>query len=116
MRVAGEDFFFEAGGAQNFHHSRAAFHARKVRLVNLKRLGDYGSHAHSRIERRERILKHHLHFAAQGAQFGAARGEKIAAFDQQLARVRLDQTQKHSRERCLSAAGLTNNRERFARG
>ena len=72
--------------------------------------------AHSRIERREGILKHHLHFAAQGAQFRAARGEKIAAVDQQFAGVRLDQAQEHARERRFSAAGFADDGERFARG
>ena len=36
----------------------------------------------ARAERRERVLKHHLHLAAQSAQIRAARGEKIAAVDQ----------------------------------
>ena len=84
--------------------------------MNFERLADDRPHAHSRIERSERILKHHLHFAAQRAQGGAARGQKIAAIDEQFARVRLDQAQQHARERGLAAAGFADNGERFARG
>ena len=96
--------------------ARGARRGREPRLVNFERLADNCSDAHSRIERSERILKHHLHFAAKRAQRLAARGEKIASLDEQFAGVGLDQAQQHARERRLAAAGFADDRERFAGG
>jgi hypothetical protein len=43
----------------------------------------------ARIQRRERILKNHLHLAARGAKFSRAEFEKVAAFEMDFAALLL---------------------------
>ena len=114
MRIAREGRFAQPDRLQDFDDADAARRAAEARLVNFEWLADNRPDAHPRIERSERILKHHLHFPAKGAQGGAARGKKIASFDEQFAGIGFDQAQQNARQRGLAAAGFADNRERFS--
>src|SRR5580698_4458072 len=83
--------------------------------MNLQRLCDNRANTHARIQRRERILKYHLHLPPLYAQRLATQLQQIDAFEMQLARIRLDQPQQHPRQCRLAASALSDDRERLAR-
>ena len=69
---------------------------------------------HRWIERRIRILEHHLHAPAQRPQLAAAERGQVGAGKRDLSRCWLDQTQDREPGCRLAAAGLANQTERFA--
>ena len=86
-----------------------------MRLVNLERLADNSLNAQPRVERRERVLKYHLHLAAQRAQLRTTSGEQVAALEANLACVGFNQSEQHPCQRGLPAARFADNRQGLPR-
>src|SRR6266699_2282468 len=97
---------FQPTRPKNRRHARQALRIGEAGLMNGERFGNDFAHPHTRIERGERILKHHLHLAALRAQFSSAQRDKIAPLETDFAAVGLDQPQEHAGQRCLSATAL----------
>ncbi|MOA36617.1 hypothetical protein D3C78_1581500 [compost metagenome] len=74
-------------------------------LLHVHRLGDNPPHRQAGIERRLRILKHHLHTAAKPGS--------IVARPQQLTATRFQQSHQQLRQRTLAAAGFANDTQGF---
>ena len=84
-------------------------------FVNLDSLADDRSHAHPRIQRRVRILKHELHLLPQRAQFRAAKRREIAAVEIYGALGRLEQFQNQPPQRRFARSRLADQSQRLAR-
>ena len=114
MRITTEALAIKAHRFQNFDAARPASGRRRVRLVNCQRFRDDAGDGHPRIQRRDRILKNHLHAPAQFAQFRSARAQPIFAPKINFAGIGLDQTQQHARQRGFAAAGFADDAQSFA--
>ena len=69
VRIAVEERAREIDAVEQFRHAIDDFRFRGESEVD-ERLGDLVAQSAERIERRKRILKHHLHVSARFAQFG----------------------------------------------
>src|ERR1700720_1414205 len=83
--------------------------------MNRQRLRNNRPNAHPGIQRRKRILKNHLHPAPLRSQHLAAHQQQVLPLKSNLARIRLNQPQQHSRQSGLPATTLPHNRKRLAR-
>src|SRR5579862_327702 len=81
--------------------------------MNRERLRYDRAYSHPRVKRCDRVLEHHLDAATQRTQLSAMCASPILPTETHLPGVRLDQAQEHARERCLAAARLTHDTERF---
>src|SRR5579872_5790918 len=79
-----------------------------------ERLGDLVAQSSKRIERRKRILEHHLHVPARFAQFGWPEAADLPAVQPHLAGLRFDQPQYRAAARRLAATGFADQRECLA--
>ena len=75
-----------------------------------------GADGHAWVERRERVLKHDLHFAAKAAQISGAECEDVGAVEVDSACGRLKEAQDRAARGGLAAARLAHECERFASG
>ena len=94
--------------------ARLALLRRDVGVV-LQRLGDDAAGRHARIERRVRVLEHHLHALAVRAHRAGVEMRDVLAVEADRAGGRLDQAQQQRADRRLAAAGLADEAERLAR-
>ncbi|MBB5498605.1 hypothetical protein HDG37_002807 [Paraburkholderia sp. MM5384-R2] len=69
---------------------------------------------HARIERRQRVLKDHLHVAPQDAEIALRALHGFDAMKLDAAARRRRQTDDRARERGLAAAGFTHQPDGFA--
>src|ERR687895_1913497 len=81
-------------------------HVLAVRTVEAQRHPDYLPHPLAGIERRERVLEHHLHLAPQGLHLPAARLRDVLAAEAQRAVRGVDEAHDRPRHRRLPAARL----------
>jgi hypothetical protein len=82
--------------------------------MNYERLFDDGERAHARVERRVRVLEHHLHLTPGRAHPPARESEDVLAAEPHFARGWLDQAQHAAAGRALAAARFADERERLA--
>ena len=82
--------------------------------MDHERLGDDALHAHTRIERGVRVLKHDLHVTADAAQVASREPKQVAATKADLAGGGLDEPERASPRRGLAAAGFADQRQRLA--
>src|SRR3954467_5339692 len=103
----------QADGLQELAH--AARRLRPVREpVRPQRLPDDSADAVSRVQRRKRILEHHLHAPADGPHLLLAQLGDVAPLEEDLPAGRLVQAQARAGDRGLAAAGLADEADRLA--
>jgi hypothetical protein len=61
--------------------------------MDCERLCDDLARPHARVERSERVLKHHLHLPARGTQLGSVDRKQFLPCETDFARIRFDQPQ-----------------------
>ena len=105
----------EADGGEGFEDTLAAGCAIELGMMDGERLGDDGFDAEARVERGERVLKDHLHVAAESAEVSTAGGEEIATEEMDGAGVRLDEAREQAGESGLAGAGFADDGEGLAR-
>jgi hypothetical protein len=88
--------------------------APRGKAMHHQRFGQRLADAHPRIERRLRILKHHLLQAPEAAEPGRRQAGQVFAFEDHAAGGDRLQPEKRSPERALSAPGLADDRHRLA--
>ena len=82
--------------------------------VQPQRLADDVAAAHPRVERRVRVLEHHVQLAPQRAHGAAREVRDVDALQPDLARRRLDQPHHAVRDRRLAAPRLADEPEQLA--
>ena len=82
-------------------------------LVNGQGFGHNLADAHSGVQRSEGILKNHLHLPALAAEFFIAERQQIQSLELYFAGIRLNEPQKHSRERGFATATLADDGQGF---
>src|ERR671915_2603092 len=82
--------------------------------MRAQRLADDSSHAVPRIERRVRVLEHHLHASSQRAQVTLTEVRDVLSVEDDLAVGRLVQPQDRAADRRLAAARLSDEAKRLA--
>ena len=88
-----------------------------VAMVDAERrdaLGDDLADAQARVERSERVLEHHLHVPAHGAQPLPLETDQFAATEADAARRRHDQLEQRLADGRLAAARFADQRQRTA--
>ena len=86
----------------------------RVQAVDAQRVRDAAPDGHGRVERRVRVLEHHLQLLAQRAQLTLAHLPDVPAAVGDHAPRRLDQAQQRPPERRLAGTGLADQSEGFA--
>ena len=87
-----------------------------VAAVDAERLRDHLMDRHPRIERRIRILEHHLQLAALRPQPRRPHRGDVIVLDQDRAAARIDQTQDQPPQRGFATAGFADQSERPSGG
>ena len=82
--------------------------------VHVQRLGDREPDREARVQRRERILEHHLDFAPQRAHLIGRQARDVAPGQLDAAAVDVDQPQQRASGGRLAATGFPDQRQRFA--
>ena len=75
-------------------------------MVRLQRLGDDIPHRHTGVQRGVRVLKDHLHFAADRLQLALAHMGNVLPVQQNFAGARLINADDRARAAAFAAAGL----------
>jgi hypothetical protein len=83
--------------------------------VHQQRLAHDLAHRHARVQRRVRVLEHHLHLAPQREQLVALGFGQIAALEQHAAFGGLFQPHQRAAQRALAAARFTHEAQRLPR-
>jgi hypothetical protein len=104
----------EAHQTQQLAHAVLDLVAR--RPVQLQRLADDLHHALARVERRERVLEHHLHLAPQRLELLALCGGDVVTVEAELPFGGVDQAHDGPRHRRLPAARLPHQADGLALG
>ena len=113
MRVAvGELLRREADSGQNRVGAAARLGGRGA--VHRRRVGDRRLGCEPRVQRREAVLKHHLHSAPHVAHRDAAAGADRLAIEDHLAGIGLDQADQQARQGRFAAARFADDSERLA--
>ncbi len=82
--------------------------------MDAQRIVQHPRHRRARVERGERVLEHHLHAGAAGAQGRAAQRQKILALEMDFACIRLYQPQEKARDGGFAASRGAGQRQRLA--
>jgi hypothetical protein len=82
--------------------------------VELQRAAHDLAYALARVERGVGVLEDHLHLATQRAEIAAAHARDLAAVEPDRAGGRLQELEDRARQGGLSAAGLSDQAQRFA--
>jgi hypothetical protein len=114
VRIPADVIVSEPYHIDEFPDPFGAFGAAWHGFVNRHGRADYLSHRLSGIERRERILKNHLHFAAIWEEFPVGEAGKVGAVKDNFAARRPVETQYRPADRGFSAAALAHEAERFS--
>src|SRR5262245_22659323 len=77
-------------------------------LVNFQTFADNVAHAHSRVQRRVRILKDDLHLPSRVAEFALRQRQKILPFEINFAAGRLNESQYGASQSRFATARLAN--------
>jgi hypothetical protein len=102
--------------ADRAHHLRdpfGAFGGAQLR-IDRERLAERLFDGLTRIQRRKRVLEHHLHAPPQRGNLRVIRTGDIFTVDQQAARARRFDHRELTRERGLAATGFTDHRQGLA--
>ena len=82
--------------------------------MQRQRLGQDLADGHARVERGIGVLEDDLRVAAEGAQFVGVQRQQVAAFEADVACIRLDQPQYQPADGGFAATGFADQRQRLA--
>ena len=114
VRIAEAQLVAQTDLVEQLDHLRVEVAAAREPL-HVERLADDLPARHARVERRVRILEHHVHVAAQRPQRAAREVRDVRAVQPDRAVGRRDEPHDAVRDRALAAAGLADEPERARR-
>ncbi len=112
LRIAAGMLRAQPDSPQQFGDTPGAFGGRHA--VRLHRLGKDVGDRHPRVERSQRVLKHHAHLPAHLEPFGRGHPGGVLAKHRNAAGSRPDQAEDFHDRRGFPAAGFADQAQRFA--
>ena len=116
VRIARRHLRVEPDHAEQSVDGLGLLGGRKAGALDLERLHHGGGDGVARIDRRIRVLEHHLHAGAQPAHLARALLHEVEPLEADAAAGRFDQPQDEPRQRRFPAAGFADHADDPALG